>query len=95
MTWRAKYRPDVTGDLERLGRAEAKISLKVITDRIQEGEPDTIGKPLTGGLAGCRRLRTGNTRFGYRMYANVFEVQMIGIGIRRNDEVYVAAGRRI
>ncbi len=94
MTWRVIYHPAVAGDLDKLGRAEARIILKVISERIQQGEPDKIGKPLTGDLAGCRRLRTGNTRIVYKVYADVVEVLIVAVGQRRNDEVYVAAVKR-
>ena len=52
MNWSVRFHPDVEQDLAQLGRAEAKRVLKVIRERIAEGEPDKIGKPLRGALAG-------------------------------------------
>ena len=58
MNWKVIYHPDVTADLEGFGRSEAARIMRVIDERISQGEPDKIGKPLYGSLAGYRRLRT-------------------------------------
>ena len=62
MAWHLIYHPDVQQDLIRLGSAAANRVLDVIEERIRDGEPDKLGKPLRGALAGCRRIRTRNTR---------------------------------
>ena len=93
--WRVIYHPLVKSDLETLGRVEANAVLKVITERIKEGEPDKLGKPLSGQLAGCRRSRTGNTRIVYRINATAIEVLIIAVGMRRDDEIYDAAVSRV
>ncbi len=95
MTWRVIYHPAVADDLDKLGRTEARAILKVISERIQHGEPDKTGKPLAGQLSGCRRLRTGNTRIVYKVNAEVIEVLIVAVGMRRNDEVYTTAEKRI
>ena len=95
MTWRVTLHPEIGGDLAILGAAEARAILKVIRDRIQDGEPDKAGKPLSGQLAGCRRIRTSNTRIVYRVNVQAIEVFIVAIGMRRNDEVYAAAEKRV
>ncbi len=85
----------VKQDLESLGRVEVKSILKVITERIQNGEPDKLGKTLSGQLTGCRRIRTGNTRIVYRVNANIIEVLIIAVGMRRDDEIYQTAESRV
>lgn len=95
MSWRVAYHPDVDGDLRSLGRAEARAILKVIEERIVHGEPDKIGKPLAGNLAGCRRIRTGQTRIVYRVNGQRIEVLIIAVGMRRDDEIYEAASDRV
>lgn len=95
MTWRVIYHPEVEQDLRALGRAEARAALKAISERIQNGEPGKSGKSLSGQLSGCRRLRTGNTRIVYRVNAGQIEVLIVAVGMRRNDEVYEAAGKRV
>ncbi len=95
MSWRVTYHPDVASDLRALGRSEARSILKVITDRIQNGEPDKTEKVLSGQLAGCRRIRTGDTRIVYKVTAGIIEVMVIAVGMRRNDEVYSLATKRV
>jgi mRNA interferase RelE/StbE len=80
MVWVVRYHPDVDRDLRNLGRAEAKAILKVIEQRIVNGEPDKVGKMLTGQLAGCRRIRTGQTRIVYRINGERIEVLIIAGG---------------
>jgi len=95
MTWRVIYHPDVAQDLQVLGYAQARIALDVITQRIQHEQPDKLGKPLAGRLAGYRRIRTGSTRIVYRVHAQTVEVLIVAIGQRRDSEVYQAAEKRV
>ena len=94
MAWGIYYHPDVEQDLRSLGRSEARIILKVIEERIALGEPDKLGKPLSGELAGFRRIRTGQTRIVYRVDGIRIEVLIIAVGMRRDNEIYdLAVGR--
>jgi mRNA interferase RelE/StbE len=94
MNWTVRFHPEVEEDLQQLGRAEAQRVLKVVRERIVEGEPDKLGKPLRGVLAGCRRIRTGDVRIVYRI--NGAEIVLVlCVGARRDDEVYEAATRRV
>jgi mRNA interferase RelE/StbE len=86
MAWTVNYHPDVEQDLLSLGRAEARAILKVIEQRIAQGEPDKLGKRLTGDLSGCRRIRTGQTRIVYRVDGDRVEVLIIALGMRRDNE---------
>ncbi len=95
MTWRVIYHHEVAEDLEELGRYQARAVLKVIETRIRDGEPEKTGKPLSGELAGCRRVRTGDVRIVYCVHAEVIEVLIIAVGPRRNDEVYKTALKRV
>ncbi|MFJ3259638.1 type II toxin-antitoxin system RelE/ParE family toxin [Pseudomonas sp. NPDC086581] len=95
MSWEVSYHPLVMNDLDQLGSAEARRILRVIKERIEEGEPDKIGKPLRGSLAGCRRIRVGNTRIVYRVDRGKLVVLVITVGARRDDEVYEAAEGRV
>lgn len=95
MTWSVVYHQDVAADLQAIGQSEARIILKVIEKRIINGEPDKLGKALSGQLAGCRRIRTGSTRIVYRINAEVIEVLIVAIGQRRESAVYTAAGNRV
>ncbi|GHC30938.1 type II toxin-antitoxin system RelE family toxin [Aidingimonas halophila] len=95
MAWNVSYHPDVQQDLQRLGSFAANRILDVIEDRIRDGEPDKIGKPLRGALAGCRRIRTGNTRIVYRVDSEAIQILIIAVGARRDEEVYKLADRRV
>ncbi|MFK3724037.1 type II toxin-antitoxin system RelE/ParE family toxin [Pseudomonas monteilii] len=94
MSWSVTFHPAVHDDLLQLGTAEARRILKVVRTRIAEGEPDKLGKPLRGMLAGCRRIRTGDVRIVYRIRGNEI-VLVLCVGARRDDEVYEAATRRV
>lgn len=91
MAWTIFYHPEVKEDFRRLGRTEAKAIQNVIVERLVRGEPDKIGKPLSGDLSGYRRLRTGQTRIVYRVDGKKIEVLVIAVGLRRDDEVYEKA----
>lgn len=95
MVWHLIYHPDVQQDLTRLGSAAANRVLDVIEERIRDGEPDKLGKPLRGALAGCRRIRTGNTRIAYKVDGPAIQVLIIAVGARRDEEVYELANRRV
>lgn len=95
MTWRVIYHQEVADDLEALGRYAARAVLKAIEERIRDGAPDQSGKPLTGELAGCRRIRSGDVRIVYRVDTGIVEVLIIAVGPRRNEEVYRTARKRV
>ena len=95
MTWRVIYHHEVADDLDSLGRYQARAVLKAIETRIRTGEPDKTGKPLSGELAGCRRIRTGDVRIVYRVHTEVVEVLIVAVGPRHNDDVYRTARRRV
>jgi mRNA interferase RelE/StbE len=95
MMWAVNYHPKVEEDLINLGRAQAREILKVIEKRIVHGEPDKLGKQLFGQLAGCRRIRTGQTRIVYRVDGERVEVLIIAVGMRRDNEIYDTASSRV
>lgn len=95
MSWQIIYHHEVVADLDDLGKSHARAVLKTIETRIRDGEPEKTGNPLSGELAGCRRIRTGDVRIVYRIYAEIIEVLIIAVGPRRNDEVYKTATKRV
>ena len=94
MSWRVIYHHEVAQDLEALGRYRAVAVLKAIEQRIRDGEPDKTGKPLSGELAGCRRIRCGDARIVYRVNADIVEVLILAVGPRRDDEIYKTSRKR-
>ena len=95
MSWHIIYHHEVAADLDDLGRCQARAVLNTIETRIRDGEPAKTGKPLSGVLAGCRRIRTGDVRIVYRVHAEIIEVLIVAVGPRRNDEVYKTATKRV
>ena len=95
MAWRVIYHPKVHGDLLEIGKVEAITIKRVIDQRIGNGEPDKLGKPLLGELRNYRRLRTGQMRTFYRVNRGLIEVLIIAVGMRRDDEVYEKAVSRL
>lgn len=94
MAWTVVYHREVPTDLRALGRAEAGRIVKAIDQRLRHGEPDKIGKPLRQSLAGCRRLRIGETRIVYRVDKRANEVLIVAVGPRSEDLVYRRADKR-
>lgn len=92
--WKTIYHPETKHDLHLLGYAEGRRILKIIEQRIIHGEPDKIGKALSGDLAGYRRIRFSNTRIIYRIHKKEIEIFIIAIGMRRDDFVYDIAKKR-
>ncbi len=95
MTYRVQYLPEVIKDLKSLDKARANRVLDVIEKKIINGEPRKAGKPLRGELAGCYKIRIGDMRIVYRVIDGEITVLMIAAGMRRNDEVYKKAGKRV
>lgn len=95
MTWQVSYHPSVRKDFKALGRAEAQRILSVIDSKIIHGQPDKLGKPLRGSLAGCRRFRVGNTRIVYRLNATTITVLIIAVGHRKDAQAYRASEQRV
>ena len=83
---------EVNTDLKLLGYCERLgVFYKAIDERIIRGEPHKTGKPLSGELAGCRRIRVGNTRIIYTINHKYVEVFVIAAGARKDDFVYEIA----
>jgi mRNA interferase RelE/StbE len=95
MAWTVAFHPDAVEDLDYLGAPAATRILQVIEERIENGEPDKLGKPLRGALAGFRRIRVGDTRIVYRVDKGAVEIFIIAVGARRDREVYDDAEKRV
>jgi mRNA interferase RelE/StbE len=95
MVWAVIVHPSVEDDLRALGTQDSRTIINVLEQRIANGEPDKVGKPLSGELAGFRRLRTGHLRIVYRIDGAKIEVFVIAVGLRRDDEIYKIATKRL
>ena len=95
MAWTVEFHPEVVDDLDDLGYSAASKILRAIKDKIENGEPDKLGIPLRGALAGYRRIGVGDTRIVYRVDQGAVEVLIVAVGARRDKEVYHAAENRV
>ena len=95
MAWKVIYHHNARQDLNELGVPRARKILRVVEERIINGEPDKSGKPLAGNLSGYRRIRTGDTRIVYKVVDDRIHIFIIAIGNRRDEEVYDLAVKRL
>jgi mRNA interferase RelE/StbE len=95
LPWTIEYHPNVRDDFRQIGRTDARMVQKVIEDRLQNGEPEKVGKPLSGDLVGFRRLRTGALRIVFKVQVHRITVFVLAVGQRRNDGVYKTAVTRV
>lgn len=95
MAWKVEFHPEVADDLDDLGDSAAFKILKAIKEKIENGEPDKLGLPLRGALAGYRKIRVGDTRIVYRVDQRAVEILIVAVGARRDKEVYHAAENRV
>ena len=92
---RVVYHPDVEQDLRSLGNINARRILKAIEERLINGEPEKIGKPLSYTLSSYRRIRVSDTRIIYKVYPDKIDVYVIAVGSRRDDFVYKEVQKRL
>ena len=75
-------------------RTKNKIKEKCLT--LLSGHPEQVGESLHGELAGYRKLKVfDDYRVVYRVDRRKAQVLILAVGIRRNEEVYVEALKRL
>lgn len=77
-------------DLRRLDARDVRRVLDALGDRLTTS-PEMYGKPLGGRLAGLRRVRVGDLRVVYRVFADRVEVFIV----RHRKDVYQELARRL
>ncbi len=76
-------RPEVEDDLQRLSRENQSRVLEVIRQRLATS-PHLYGKPLSGTLAGLRRVRTGEYRIAYQIQGR----RVIVWAVKHRKDIY-------
>jgi mRNA interferase RelE/StbE len=94
VVWSVEYHPLVVRDFQSVSTAGARTIMKAIDARMYRGEAHKSGKPLSGDLAGCRRIRVSDMRIIYQVDTGAHRVVVLAVGMRRRDEVYKLAATR-
>ena len=96
MTWKVLIHPLVwKEDLPRLDAGEQRRVLKTIRKKLTI-DPQGYGEPLRGELSRYRKLRVfDDYRVVYRVDRVNKTVFILAVGIRRNQEVYKEALKRL
>ena len=95
MSWTVVFHREVLSrDLPKLPAADRELILLAIEQRLGAA-PESYGKPLSGVLHGFRRLRVGDYRIVYRVVRDRVVVEVVCVGIRRDEEVYAEMARRL
>lgn len=82
-------RAEVEDDLQKLDRGSQKLVLKALRERVAT-HPEAYGKPLSGPLAGLRRVRVGDYRVAYQ----VREKDVVVWAVMHRRDVYAELARR-
>lgn len=93
MIWTIIYHQDVEEDMLSLGPAMARRVVKAIDTKLTRS-PLEFGAPLSGNLAGFRKLRVGDCRVVYLVVERRVVVYVLAVGPRRDKQIYRAAGSR-
>ena len=95
MSWEIVFHPEVLRrDLPAIASSPRERIFLAIEHRLSAA-PESYGKPLRAPLAGFRRLRVGDYRIVYQVERERIVVQVVCIGIRRDEEVYAEVARRL
>lgn len=73
--------------------AQQKI-IKAIRKKLTT-DPERYGEPLKGDLKGLWKLRVGQYRLVYEIQTDKIQVYIIKVGVRRDEEVYKEAIKRL
>ena len=93
MSWSLLYHPGVEEDMESVGPSAARRIMRAIDSKLTEA-PLEFGAPLSGNLAGFRKLRIGDYRVVYQVWEREIMVFVLAVGPRRDKEIYQAALKR-
>lgn len=83
----------VSEDLPALDKAAQRKILRILDLKLKQAPAD-YGEPLRGDLHGFWKLRIGEYRVVYTIHQQTIFVQVVKIGVRRDDEVYQAMRKR-
>ena len=100
MNWTVEFLPEARKDIKSLDKSQWVLIQKALKKVSQNPLPVTeggYGKPLSGSLAGCYKikLRTAGLRTVYKLQRTETSMLVIVVDVRADEEVYELAEKRI
>ena len=100
MNWTVEFLPEARKDIKSLDKSQWVLIQKALKKVSQNPLPvmeGGYGKPLSGSLAGCYKikLRTAGLRAVYKLQRTETSMLLIVVGVRADEEVYELAEKRI
>ena len=100
MNWTVEFLPEAKKDIKSLDKSQWSLIQKALKKVSQNPLPAAeggYGKPLSGSLAGCCKikLRTAGLRAVYKLQRTETSMLVIVVGVRADEEVYELAKKRI
>ena len=93
MNWKIIYHHAVGKDLQQIGIPGARRIIQAI-DKKLASSPLEFGEPLSGDLAGLRKLRVGDYRVVYQVRDTEVVISILAVRTRRNKEIYQTTAKR-
>jgi mRNA interferase RelE/StbE len=81
-------------DFRSIDRTQPQRLLRTIRKKLTT-HPAEYGKPLSADLKGFWKPKVGEFRVVYQIIESKIEVYVVSVGYRRNEEVYLAAAKRL
>ena len=100
MNWTVEFLPEARKDIKSLDKSQWVLIQKALKKVSQNPLPvmeGGYGKPLSGSLADCYKikLRTAGLRTVYKLQRAETSMLVIVVGVRADEEVYELAEKRI
>ena len=100
MSWTVEFLPEARKDIKSLDKSQWVLIQKALKKVSQNPLPvmeGGYGKPLSGSLAGCCKikLRIAGLRTVYKLQRTETSMLVIVVGVRADEEVYELAEKRI
>ena len=94
MIWHIVFSDSAIDDMLKLS-PEIRKAIIVVIEKKLSFEPEKYGKPLRKKLKGYMKLKVMDYRVTYRVEKGLVTVFVVAVGLRRNDEVYLKAEKRV
>ena len=100
MNWAVAYLPEAEKEIKMLDHSQRTLVVKAIKKVSQNPLPASeggYGKPLSGSLAGCFKikLRAAGLRAVYKLQRTETRMLVVVVSVRADEEVYDLAEQRV